>query len=94
MLTEQLEELLSVTDRGGPVDPIACHRSISRVTLRSVLLSGLGETVHFGKRFARYEETGEGRVVAYFEDGSIAEASVLVAADGVNSSVRRQSPQV
>ena len=90
MLTEQLEELLSVTDRGGPVDPIACHRSISRITLRSVLLSGLGETVHFGKRFARYEEIGEGRVAAYFEDGSIAEASVLVAADGVNSSVRKQ----
>ena len=90
MLTEQLEELLSVTDRGGPVDPIACHRSISRITLRSVLLSGLGETVHFGKRFARYEEIGEGRVAAYFGDGSIAEASVLVAADGVNSSVRKQ----
>ena len=90
MLTEQLEELLSVTDRGGPVDPIACHRSISRITLRSVLLSGLGETVHFGKRFARYEETGEGRVAVYFGDGSIAEASVLVAADGVNSAVRKQ----
>jgi 2-polyprenyl-6-methoxyphenol hydroxylase-like FAD-dependent oxidoreductase len=90
VLTEQLEELLSVTDRGGPVDPIACHRSISRITLRSVLLSGLGETVHFGKRFARYEETSEGRVAAYFGDGSIAEASVLVAADGVNSAVRKQ----
>ena len=90
MLTEQLEELLSVTDRGGPVDPIACHRSISRITLRSVLLSGLGETVHFGKRFVRYEETGEGRVAAYFGDGSIREASVLVAADGVNSAVRQQ----
>jgi 2-polyprenyl-6-methoxyphenol hydroxylase-like FAD-dependent oxidoreductase len=91
MLTEQLEELLSLTDRGGPVDPIACHRSISRITLRSVLLSGLGETVHFGKRFARYEEIGEGRVAAYFGDGSIAEASVLVAADGVNSAVRKQA---
>ena len=90
MLTEQLEELLSVTDRGGPVDPVACHRSISRITLRSVLLSGLGETVHFGKRFARYEETGQGRVAADFGDGSIAEASVLVAADGVNSAVRKQ----
>ena len=90
MLTEQLEELLSVTDRGGPVDPVACHRSISRITLRSVLLSGLGETVHFGKRFARYEETGQGRVAADFGDGSIAEASVLVAADGVNSTVRKQ----
>ena len=90
MLTEQLEELLSVADPGGPVDPVACHRSISRITLRSVLLKGLGENVHFGKRFARYQETGEGRVAAYFEDGSVAEASILVAADGVNSAVRKQ----
>ena len=90
MLTEQLEELLSAVDRGGPVDPIACHRSISRITLRSVLLSGLGENVQFGKRFVRYEETGDGRIAAHFEDGSVAEAAVLVAADGVNSPVRKQ----
>jgi hypothetical protein len=37
MLTEQLEELLSFVDRGGPIDPVARHRSISRITLRSVL---------------------------------------------------------
>ena len=90
MLTEQLEELLSMTDHGDPVDLIASHRSISRITLRSVLLSGLGEEVHFGKRFTRYEETGDDRVAAYFEDGSRAEASILVAADGVNSAVRKQ----
>jgi 2-polyprenyl-6-methoxyphenol hydroxylase-like FAD-dependent oxidoreductase len=90
MLTEQLEELLSIVDRDSPIDPIACHRSISRITLRSLLLSGLGENVHFGKRFLRYEETEEGRVVAHFEDGSVARASILVAADGVNSPVRKQ----
>jgi 2-polyprenyl-6-methoxyphenol hydroxylase-like FAD-dependent oxidoreductase len=90
MLTEQLEELLSVAGRGDLVDPVACHRSISRITLRSVLLSGLGENVQFGKRFLRYEETAEGRAAAYFEDGSFAEASILVAADGVNSAVRKQ----
>jgi len=50
ILTEQLEELLSVTYTDAPLDPIAGHRSISRITLRSVLLSGLGENVHFGKR--------------------------------------------
>ena len=90
MLTEQLEELLSVVDRGGPVDPVASHRSISRITLRSLLLSGLGKSVQFGKRFLRYQETAEGRVTAYFEDGSVAETSILVAADGVNSTVRKQ----
>jgi 2-polyprenyl-6-methoxyphenol hydroxylase-like FAD-dependent oxidoreductase len=90
MLTEQLEELLSMVDRGSPIDPVACHRSISRITLRTVLLSGLREDVHFGKRFLRYEETDEGRIATYFEDGSVAEASILVAADGVNSAVRKQ----
>jgi len=90
MLTEQLEELLSVVDRGDPADPVACHRSISRITLRNVLLSGLGGNVQFGKRFLRYEETDKGRISAHFEDGGVAEASILVAADGVNSAVRQQ----
>lgn len=90
MLTEQLQELLSIADRGGPIDPVACHRSISRLTLRSVLLSGLGKNVQFGKRFLRYEETDDSRIAAHFEDGSVAKASILVAADGVNSAVRKQ----
>jgi 2-polyprenyl-6-methoxyphenol hydroxylase-like FAD-dependent oxidoreductase len=89
MLTEQLEELLSIVDRDNPIDPIARHRSISRITLRSVLLSGLAENAHFGKRFLRYEER-DGSVAAHFEDGSIAEASILVGADGVNSLLRKQ----
>jgi hypothetical protein len=33
----------------GRPDPIAQHRSVSRITLRQVLLSGLGGVVHFGK---------------------------------------------
>ena len=90
MLTEQLEELLSFVDRGGPIEPVACHRSISQITLRSVLLSGLGANVHFGKRFLRYEETSDGRIAAHFDDGSVAQASILVGADGVNSPVRKQ----
>jgi 2-polyprenyl-6-methoxyphenol hydroxylase-like FAD-dependent oxidoreductase len=72
-----------------PGTPIARHRSVSRITLRHILLRGLEDVVHFNKRFVRYEEAS-GRVVAHFEDGSTAEADVLVAADGVNSRVRRQ----
>jgi 2-polyprenyl-6-methoxyphenol hydroxylase-like FAD-dependent oxidoreductase len=54
------------------------------------LLSGLEDSVYFGKTFVRYEETPLGRIVAYFEDGSTAEGDVLVAADGGGSRVRRQ----
>lgn len=93
VVTEQLRELLSVRAQdgaGGSVDPIARHRSISRITLRRVLLAGLEEIVHFQKRFLRYEEVPDGRVKAHFEDGSTTMADVLVAADGVNSPVRKQ----
>ena len=89
-VTEQLEELLSMRDGNGPADPIASHRSISRITLRQILLSGLGENVHFDKRLVRYEEASNGRVVAHFHDGTSAESSILIAADGVNSAVRKQ----
>jgi salicylate hydroxylase len=69
---------------------VAQHRSVSRITLRQILLSGLDGVVHFGKTFMRYEERPDGRVVAHFEDGTSAEGDVLVAADGGGSRVRRQ----
>jgi salicylate hydroxylase len=71
-------------------DGVASHRSVSRITLRQVLLSGLEDIVHFGKTFVRYEEALTGRIVAHFEDGTTAEGDVLVAADGGGSRVRRQ----
>ena len=90
LVTEQLQELMSVRTAPGTSDPIARHRSISRITLRRVLLAGLEDIVHFGKRFERYEETPDGRITAHFEDGSSTSADVLVGADGVNSPVRKQ----
>jgi 2-polyprenyl-6-methoxyphenol hydroxylase-like FAD-dependent oxidoreductase len=71
-------------------DPIAKHRSVSRISLRQVLLAGLDGVAHFGKTFVRYQERADGRIVAYFEDGSSAEGDLLVAADGGGSRVRRQ----
>jgi 2-polyprenyl-6-methoxyphenol hydroxylase-like FAD-dependent oxidoreductase len=62
---------------------------VDRETLRRGLLSGIGEHVHFGKMFSRYEERGD-RIVAWFEDRSSVEVDVLVGADGANSDVRRQ----
>jgi 2-polyprenyl-6-methoxyphenol hydroxylase-like FAD-dependent oxidoreductase len=93
-VTEQMKVLLALDGRNAPPrfrgEGVARHRSVSRITLRQVLLSGLEDSVYFGKTFVRYEETPLGRIVAHFEDGSTAESDVLVAADGGGSRVRRQ----
>ena len=91
-VTERMKVLFAVDQLRVPDrdDVVAKHRSVSRLTLRQVLLSGLEDAVHFGKTFVRYEETPSGRVVAHFDDGTAAEGSVLVAADGGGSRVRRQ----
>jgi 2-polyprenyl-6-methoxyphenol hydroxylase-like FAD-dependent oxidoreductase len=91
-VTEHGKVLLAVDEMNTPehFDAIAQHRSVSRITLRQVLLSGLEGVVHFGKAFVRYEETPKGRIVAHFEDGTTADGDVLVAADGGASRVRRQ----
>lgn len=88
--TEKMEELLSVGDTSEAPDPIDSHKSVSRITLRQVLLAGLGDRVRFGKKFTHYEVADDGRVTAFFEDGSSAAGDLLVAADGVHSRVRRQ----
>ena len=87
--TEQMRLLLAFDgDLIASTDPVARHRSASRITLRQVLLTEL-DNVHFGKTFQRYKQEG-GRITAYFEDGASAEGDVLVAADGGGSRVRRQ----
>jgi len=92
-MTEHMQVLLALEGElmaAQQAEPIARHRAVSRITLRHVLLSGLDDVVHLGKTFTRYEERGDGRVVAHFEDGSTAEGDILVAADGGGSRVRRQ----
>ena len=87
--TEQMRLLLAFDgDLVASADPVARHRAASRITLRQVLLADL-DNVNFGKTFQYYEEQ-DGRITAYFEDGTWAEGDVLVAADGGGSRVRRQ----
>jgi salicylate hydroxylase len=90
--TEQLQELLFLpaSDSVGVTDPAKLSLSVSRITLRQILLSGLEDIVHFSKRFTRYQETPDGRVTAFFDDGSSATGDLLVAADGSKSRVREQ----
>jgi 2-polyprenyl-6-methoxyphenol hydroxylase-like FAD-dependent oxidoreductase len=91
-VTERMKVLFGVDELNRPErsGEVAQHRSVSRITLRQVLLSGLDEAVHFGKTFVRYDETSTGRIVAHFDDGTTADGDVLVAADGGGSRVRRQ----
>ncbi|MFG2087341.1 MULTISPECIES: FAD-dependent oxidoreductase [unclassified Spirillospora] len=63
--------------------------AVDRVTLRRVLLAGLGDAVRWGSRFTHYEEVG-GKVVAHFADGHRDTGDLLIAADGANSQVRAQ----
>ncbi|MFG1626350.1 FAD-dependent oxidoreductase [Kribbella sp. NPDC049227] len=88
MLTEDLKEVLSF-DLPESTDPVESEKSISRMTLRQVLLTGLDDVVEFGKEFTRFEQHGD-QVTAYFADGTQATGDLLVAADGSGSRVRRQ----
>jgi 2-polyprenyl-6-methoxyphenol hydroxylase-like FAD-dependent oxidoreductase len=88
MLTEDLKEVLSM-EIPASSDPVESEKSISRMTLRQVLLTGLDDVVEFGKEFTRFEQHGD-EVTAYFADGTSATGDLLVAADGSGSRVRRQ----
>ena len=88
MLTEDLKEVLSM-ELPESTDPVESEKSISRMTLRQVLLTGLDDVVEFGKEFVRYQQHGD-QVTAYFADGTDATGDMLVAADGAGSRVRRQ----
>ncbi|MBQ1024652.1 NAD(P)/FAD-dependent oxidoreductase [Micromonospora sp. C95] len=70
--------------------PVDTERSVARMTLRQVLLTGLADVVHFDRTFTRYEQHDDGTVTAHFADGSTATGDLLVAADGTHSAVRRQ----
>jgi 2-polyprenyl-6-methoxyphenol hydroxylase-like FAD-dependent oxidoreductase len=89
MLTENFGELLSIK-ASPPKDPRFAERSVSRMTLRQALLTGLDDVVQFDKIFSRFEQRADGRVETFFEDGSSAVGDLLVAADGANSRVRKQ----
>ncbi len=92
-LTEQLEELLVIAEtfmlrRTGQA--FDAHYPVSRMALRHLLLAGLSDVVFFEKTFERYEQTSDGKVTAFFADGTRASGDMLVAADGANSRVRQQ----
>jgi 2-polyprenyl-6-methoxyphenol hydroxylase-like FAD-dependent oxidoreductase len=72
----------------APIEPGVAGFGVNRLTLREILLAGLDGVVQFGKTFHHYEQAGDGRVRAYFADGTSVTADLLVGADGTNSAVR------
>jgi 2-polyprenyl-6-methoxyphenol hydroxylase-like FAD-dependent oxidoreductase len=62
---------------------------VNRLTLREILLAGLESVVHFGRTFERFDQRDDGRVTAWFADGTSATGDLLVGADGTGSAVRR-----
>lgn len=90
-------DVLAVRDEsvlsGRPVEEVEL-RGIGRLELRDILLNGLDgpdrAIVEWGKAFTHYENLPNGRVRAYFADGSSADGDLLVGADASNSKVRQQ----
>ncbi len=71
-------------------DDAAEDLNVHRLSLRELLMSGIEAQVHFGKACRGYEQRADGSLSVRFEDGDSREADVLVAADGVHSTLRRQ----
>ncbi|WP_406630628.1 FAD-dependent oxidoreductase [Amycolatopsis sp. WGS_07] len=93
-LSQAVWEASSSPSRSGylngtpPAEPVERNVSINRLTLREILLHGLEDVVEFGRECTGYHR--DDAVTATFADGSTASADVLIAADGVNSVVRKQ----
>jgi 2-polyprenyl-6-methoxyphenol hydroxylase-like FAD-dependent oxidoreductase len=86
----QFNELFSQEHLGSaPMDPRQPYNAVHRHILRQILLGGLDGIVHFGRTLVEVEQDDKG-VRAHFAGGHTASGDVLVAADGIDSVVRRQ----
>jgi 2-polyprenyl-6-methoxyphenol hydroxylase-like FAD-dependent oxidoreductase len=91
MYTHRMRELIWFDAGTDPtVDPVDSSKSVSRMSLRQVLLAGLGDAVSFDKTFTRCTVNPDRSVTAHFADGTTATGDLLVGADGSNSRVRQQ----
>ncbi|PRP77120.1 hypothetical protein PROFUN_12975 [Planoprotostelium fungivorum] len=59
-----------------------------RTVLRTLLTFGLEDYIEYGKKFVRCEKAEQG-MTAHFSDGTYHTSSIMIAADGANSAVRR-----
>ncbi|MGW3103504.1 FAD-dependent oxidoreductase [Streptomyces sp. NPDC001100] len=85
----------SATEGTGVPTDIPEHLVVCRSTLRRILYIGLEKAVHFGSRVTGYRAHPDSSITVLLGGGATVEADVLIAADGINSSVRTQRlPQV
>ncbi|ANW16947.1 FAD-dependent oxidoreductase [Streptomyces clavuligerus] len=90
VLVDHLGREIGTLPHVGPAnDPVTPHTSVHRRTLCQILLAGLTGTVHFGTEATGYRRDG-GDIVLELADGGSARGTLLVGADGINSTVRRR----
>lgn len=63
--------------------------AVNRQTLREILLDGLQDHVRFGQALSAFEETSQG-IELQLAEGQKMRVDLLIAADGINSVVRKQ----
>lgn len=83
--TDQLATLLAVKFRSE-----GDYFAVSRIVLHRLLTTGLEDIIHYGHRYDRMETLESGKIRVYFKNGESTEGDILVAADGVNSAIRKQ----
>ncbi|MEU8424320.1 NAD(P)/FAD-dependent oxidoreductase [Micromonospora sp. NPDC048835] len=65
-------------------------RQVDRLTLRSILQTGLNGRIHYGKDAVAVDSGGPAGLRLRFSDGGAVPATVVVGADGVGSALRAQ----
>src|SRR5690349_11594412 len=65
-------------------------RQVDRLTLRSILTSGLDGRIHYGRAAVAVDSGGPAGLRLRFADGGAVAATVVVGADGVGSALRAQ----
>lgn len=89
LIDEQLNEIGIRPHIGEPNDLEFPHTAVNRQTLCQILLSGVEDHVRFNSTVTGFKQDKKG-VSLFLEDGSVARGDILVAADGINSAIRRQ----